>query len=745
MTTVNGAPIVASVVQINYQDETITFDDSALEMNTSSSFDGTYIVNGASISGYIPSPPQRYTTLSIRWKAADGIPASENGYVSIPARPETPSQAINNATEQITISAGQEYKIGPAGAWTAVTTETNVTVAPGAAISIRAAATKSAFKSEEHTVTAPGRADAPAVTIDYENETLSGTEESMEYGVVLSGQSVPSQWMGCSDNMTLSSLGWTGSELSICLRPAATTGQGGKYASNPVSLTIPARPETPAEPSVTDRTDESLTIAAVYGVQYACVRGADAGAPGDDGAWQTSANGSITFFGLAAGTAYTIYARIPAVTTGDTPAFASGVSSTQVTTKTSAGAAPTVNQSDIKVTANSITLPYNEAWEYSTNGADWYSGEGKNVITGLTPATEYTCYVRVAETDTAEASQTAVVTVYTAHAAPAAGEGYTIDYVAETITINNGYEVNTAEGFDGAFVSSGSLADYMGQTLYIRRKAGAGGAPASETVAVSLVRPGAPAVQGVNETVQGRNDGRIIGLTPGTAYEISSDNGRSWADVILTGTEITGLSPGAYQVRVKGSAVSFVGASAFIVIATGDVPTYTLNITAPVFDSVYTGYTQPEAKAVIISSAGNSDAAISSVVLTDDAGAFVLNKTDGTAIAAGATDETTYTIRPNAGLDAGSYTATIMVTYNDAAVAQAAVSFTVARQPDSSGGSTVSQQPDSSDGSFAAPRGRGRNASLCDLHSPEGRHPLGHCPALWLHRCRDCYSKQRTD
>ena len=144
-------------------------------------------------------------------------------------------------------------------------------------------------------------------------------------------------------------------------------------------------------------------------------------------------------------------------------------------------------------------------------------------------------------------------------------------------------------------------------------------------------------------------------------------------------SEIVAISlarPGAYQVRVKGSAVSFVGAAASVLIATGDAPAYTHNITAPVFDSVYTGYTQPEAKAVIISSAGNSDTAISSVALTGDAGAFALNKTDGATIAAGATDETTYTIRPS--------------------------------------------------------------ACLCDVHSPEGRHPLGHCPALWLHCGGNC-------
>ena len=680
VTTVNGAPTVADVVKINYQNETITFDDSKLEMNTSSSFDGTYIVNGASISEYIPSPPQRYTTLSIRWKAADGMPASENGYVSIPARPETPSQAIDNATEQIAIAAGQEYQIGSADTWTAVATATNVTVAPGAAISIRVAATDSAFKSETHTVTAPERADPPAgVTINYATEILSGTTTGMEWGVAPSGQSAPSQWKGCSADMSLEDIDWTGSEMTVYFRTAATDDS---YASNPVSLTIPARPAAPAVPSVDDKTDTTITITAETDVEYQL---------GDSGSWvtDTDGDGSITFDNLPAGTAYTLYARYPAIT-GDTPAFASAEATLQVTTKTSAGQAPTVNQSEIEVTDTTITLPYNAAWEYRMgNDTTWSSGTGANVFTGLNPATEYTFYVRVTETTTAEASQEAAVTVWTAHQTPNPGEGYSINYTAETITVDSGYEVNTAQGFDGTIISEGSIASYIGQTLYIRRAATPGEAPASTGTAIPLTRPVAPAVQGVNETVAGRNDGRIIGLTAGVDYEISDDSGQSWEDAELTGTEITGLAPGDYQVRAKSTDTSFTGEAASVTISTGAEPTYTLNVTAPAFDSVYTGYAQPEAKAITISSAGNSDATISSV--TVDNASFVIGGSGSTVPAGGSI--TTWTIRPAAGLSVGTYTATITVTYDGGATATAQVSFTVTRRPSSGGGGTTPSNP----------------------------------------------------
>ena len=103
-----------------------------------------------------------------------------------------------------------------------------------------------------------------------------------------------------------------------------------------------------------------------------------------------------------------------------------------------------------------------------------------------------------------------------------------------------------------------------------------------------------------------------------------------------------------------------------------------LSVTAPTFDAVSVGYTQLEAKAITIASTGSSAATISGAALSGTgADAFTLNRTDGATIAAGATDDTTYTIQPKAGLDAGEYAATVTVTYNGGATAAADVRFTV--------------------------------------------------------------------
>ena len=108
-----------------------------------------------------------------------------------------------------------------------------------------------------------------------------------------------------------------------------------------------------------------------------------------------------------------------------------------------------------------------------------------------------------------------------------------------------------------------------------------------------------------------------------------------------------------------------------------------LSITAPIFESVTEGYAQPAAQPLTITNSGNIAGNISSVALSGtNAGAFSLNKTDGATIAAGATDNTTYTIQPVAGLSTGTYEATVTVTYSESITVTTIVSFTVQPAPE---------------------------------------------------------------
>ncbi|MCL2438853.1 MAG: S8 family serine peptidase, partial [Coriobacteriia bacterium] len=123
-----------------------------------------------------------------------------------------------------------------------------------------------------------------------------------------------------------------------------------------------------------------------------------------------------------------------------------------------------------------------------------------------------------------------------------------------------------------------------------------------------------------------------------------------------------------------------------------------LSVTAPSFVAVSYGYQpHPVAQAITIANAGNMDAAIMSLELTGaDANAFELRGSGATV--PGGQSIQTWMIRPVAGLDAGTYTATITVNYDGAAsAATATISFTVNPQPLTIVGFNISRPYDGTD------------------------------------------------
>ena len=188
------------------------------------------------------------------------------------------------------------------------------------------------------------------------------------------------------------------------------------------------------------------------------------------------------------------------------------------------------------VSADSITLrpiTGETAVEYSKDNTNWQSG---TTFSGLTAATSYTFYARYQEngfykdpSPQSDGSDPA----YTAYAAPDTNEGYSIDYTAETITVSDGYEVNTDSGFGtGTVVTSGSTVT-PGQTFHVR-KAASGDIPASAGTAFTIpARPAAPAAP----TVKSKTSGSVtLEAIPGAQY--SMDGGATWQD----SPEFTGLS-----------------------------------------------------------------------------------------------------------------------------------------------------------------------------------------------------------
>ena len=431
---------------INYVNETVTAD-SGYEVKLSKSDDWTTSDTALSIT---PGG-----TFQVRHgETAGGAPASEPLTVTVEGRPAAPILAIDNEAEGVTIPSGYSYNTTSedySNAWTQGDGSL-VKIEPGSSIYIYQAATDNAFKSAIQTLTAPERASTPTLpTINYENETLSGTTTAMEYAL---GQNVPSQWEDCSDNMSLTSFGWDGSEaVTVQFRIAATENN---YASAPTteSLTIPARRPAPDAPSVDDKTDTSITITTLDGVEYRL---------GTDGSWQTG-TGSITFDNLSAGMEYTIYARYPAVTEDENPAFASGSASTQVTTKSNQTAAPTAPTMSSRTTT-SVILNYIESpirqgavqYGYTTAGdsSDYHWQESTEFI-DLQPGTTYTFYARYAETDDYEASPastgTSIVTLGAAGGDTLA-DGETITTDDGTTITNDGEKITVTPGDGGATIT----------------------------------------------------------------------------------------------------------------------------------------------------------------------------------------------------------------------------------------------------------------------------------------------------
>ncbi|MGN0108343.1 MAG: InlB B-repeat-containing protein, partial [Hominilimicola sp.] len=289
-------------IAIDYENETLTgFDD------------GSYTIENKAVSpnnGVLAIDSSWYGTAISVVKKGDGVTKADSAEqkITIPARPDISSLAIDNAAEHVTIPEGYYYGT-TSDNYTYITnagTGVGVAVEPGASIYIYKAAVtdddNKSFKSEVLTLTAPARETSPSVTIDYENETLSTTMD-IQY---LNG----SDWTGCTADMAATAFGWNDTaETKVKFRASSTSE---KYASDSVEVTIPARPAAPTGVSAVPASDESTSDGKITGVNDTMEYKLSTAE-----AWNDVSGTEIT--GLAAG-AY--YVRYKAVTTDGIEAFA---------------------------------------------------------------------------------------------------------------------------------------------------------------------------------------------------------------------------------------------------------------------------------------------------------------------------------------------------------------------------------------------------------------------------------------
>jgi len=144
-----------------------------------------------------------------------------------------------------------------------------------------------------------------------------------------------------------------------------------------------------------------------------------------------------------------------------------------------------------------------------------------------------------------------------------------IDYRAEKLTGFNkdiSYEI-TSNGGNGEIINkpADGKADiknaWLGKTLSIIAKEDDSHLDGIIQKLNIPNHPDAPAgLEGISETVPGKNDGKIIGTTAEMEYSPSSKN--DWKP--CTANEILNLAPGEYEVRIAASDSNFVGEVAII-------------------------------------------------------------------------------------------------------------------------------------------------------------------------------------
>lgn len=211
------------------------------------------------------------------------------------------------------------------------------------------------------------------------------------------------------------------------------------------------------------------------------------------------------------------------------------------------------------------------------------------------------------------------------------------------------YSGTQSSGLTAAVSASRAIADV---TIRNETNPTTGAAP---SVGDKLTAVPSPAQATV--TYQWKRDGAAISGATAASYTVAAEDEGHKLSVTVTGT-------GSYS-----------GSDTSSETATVVVKAPVLGLIVPTFAEVVEDYEQPAAAALSITNTGSAGATITGVTSSDPA-RFIVNTNGSSQIAAGATD-TSWTIQPAAGLAAGTYGATVTVTYDGGKTVSSTVSFVV--------------------------------------------------------------------
>jgi len=204
-----------------------------------------------------------------------------------------------------------------------------------------------------------------------------------------------------------------------------------------------------------------------------------------------------------------------------------------------------------------------KAMEYSIdNGVSWTDGNGSN-ITDIAGGTTY--LVRVKSTANSFKNDNYSITIIIFGVEKEPIPSIDINYVDETLTgfESSDYAINgTIVTTENGVLNIDEI--YYGKTVSIMKKGD--GITTNDSEPQELIipaRPSAPNVTASAVTAVGKSDGKITGTTANMEYRIYSGE---WTD--CTGSEITDLAAGIYEVRVKGTDSSFSGSITQVIVDT---------------------------------------------------------------------------------------------------------------------------------------------------------------------------------
>ena len=201
--------------------------------------------------------------------------------------------------------------------------------------------------------------------------------------------------------------------------------------------------------------------------------------------------------------------------------------------------------------------------EYSTDGKNWIKVSGSQAAGGIANIPADTVYqIRYSETPYLYASpaQTLTIRAFVPFKEPTPNGSFQADaMLLQNVEDGQLYSVDDGATWlsitdESISLANAGLAD--GSAILIKKPGNGLTTIDSDVQTIALTQAERPAGMATDETAYQKKDGTIAiaDYDSSKAYQISADNGATWADAEADAAgKILGLAPGGYVIRIKGS------------------------------------------------------------------------------------------------------------------------------------------------------------------------------------------------